>query len=80
MPQQETEHFSEAIHPLYHPANKPQSDFRETSLEQRFQRDFSGAALSLSRADGWVLGVRDTACGRSTQRETADHPPSPPPR
>lgn len=36
MPQQETEHFSEAIHPLYHPANKPQSDFRETSLEQRY--------------------------------------------
>lgn len=35
MPQQETERFSEAIHPLYHHANKPQSDFRETSLEQR---------------------------------------------
>jgi len=34
MLRQETEHFSEAIHPLYHPANKAQSDWRETSLEQ----------------------------------------------
>lgn len=65
MPQQETERFSEAIHPLYHPANKPQSDFR----------DFSGAAASLSRAAGWVLGPGVLHVAGALSRNTTDHPP-----
>lgn len=62
MPQQETERFSEAIHPLYHPANKPQSDFRETSLEQHHP---SAALL----AGCWGSGVQRSSAG--------SHGPSP---
>lgn len=62
MPQQETERFSEAIHPLYHPANKPQSDFRETSLEQHHP----SAAL--------LAGCWGQGCS-TAQREATDHLP-----
>lgn len=67
MPQQEREHFSEAVHPLYHPANKPQSDFRETPLEQLHP----SAPLM---AGCWRSGAR---CGRSAQQETRLTPPPP---
>lgn len=62
MPQQETERFSEAIHPLYHAANKPRSDFRETSQEQH-------------HPSGWVLGARGAACGRKTTDHLPDDSP-----
>lgn len=64
MPQQETERFSEAIHPLYHPANKPQSGFRETSLEQQHP-----SALLLAGCCG--AGVLHGAGGLS--RKTTEH-------
>lgn len=68
MPQQEREHFSEAVHPLYHPANKPQSDFRETPLEQLHP----SAPLM---AGCWRSGARCVAGALGRKPQT--NPPSP---
>lgn len=71
MPQQETERFSEAIHPLYHSANKPQSDFRETSLEQHHP----SAVLLPGCCGSGMLRVAG-----ALSRKTTDHLPEKQPR